>query len=327
MAFGFSEFSGPASRCRSAGRTSRSTSPTPGRSAPRVTLDFGVRYSQLLQLRTPTTTARPSFDPGARSTRPWATIPATACCSLPGTNFCRDAGLRRAAPRHRTARCTPQDVNAVAPRLSASPGTSTATARPPSAPASASSTCASASALASASPATRRSAPAHRHPHPRQHAEPCAGCFGVSRARPPAAASSARRPPTTGSGTSASSTRSCRNTARAELRRQQGQEPAADPRHQPGGRRRQQRQRHRRPAVECGAPATAERQCGPSAVVRQRPHHLLGPQRQLDLPLAADPAREPLRPRLAVPGLLHLVAHDRQRAAGRQRPTATCRRP
>ena len=42
----------------------------------------------------------------------------------------------------------------------------------------------------------------------------------------------------------------------------------------------------------------------------------VGPQRRLDLPRPPDAARLALLERLVVPGLLHLVAHDRERDAG-----------
>ena len=54
--------------------------------------------------------------------------------------------------------------------------------------------------------------------------------------------------------------------------------------------------------------------------LRQQQHRHLGSHRRVDLSLAADAVRVAIRPRLAVPGLVHLVAFARELRDDRQRP-------
>ena len=77
--------------------------------------------------------------------------------------------------------------------------------------------------------------------------------------------------------------------------------------------------------VAPGEPARLHRRSGSGRATRRaalRPYRRLRRREhrrswtttgELDVPLAADAVREPLRPRLAVPGVVHLVADDRQR--------------
>ena len=162
---------------------------------------------------------------------------------------------------------------------------------------------------------TTRPSPASRAASARstRNAEPCAGCFGVElRARPPAAASSNAVIPNNWQwNLGLEHELAAQHDARAELRRQQGQGPAA----------RSTTSTRWPPATStatasttawtsCARAATRPAGRGAAATAPSATRRIiyLGPRRQLDLPLAADAAREPLRPRLAVPGVLHLVA-------------------
>ena len=276
---------------------------------------------ELLQLRMPTTTARPRST-RRRSTRRWATIPATACCSLPAPRSAGDAGFAGRHRRDRTARCIrrtstcsprasgfawdvngrrqdrgPRRLRPVLPARAASarPQHRRQPAVQPAAHA------ASATSTATSSPAPAASASANGRAHR-------------------AAASSARRRPNNWQwNVSVEREIAAATRRRARLRRQQGQEPAADPRHQPGaegdinGNGVDDRGRVRR----CSAMAPSGSAAVPgrsAAAITFWDHSGSSIYHSLQTQL-----RQPLRPRLAVPGVLHLVAHDRERAPGQQR--------
>ena len=265
MTWGFSEAVGAAARRRSAGATSSCTSPTRGRSSPRVTFDYGVRYSLF-------------FNPYAADDQITSFVPALfnpalgndPCNGLlqpPGTQLvpgrrrpgrhgrpeplADGAGLQqlRAAPRRRLGRHRQRQDGR--PRA-----------------ASASSSCASGSrpvlSIAANPPFVDD---AQRHPQA-GHARP---------SRAPAASASSLGAPTRGREVDSETPNNwqwnltvqqrdlAQHDARGRLRRQLRLRPAADPRRQPGAQRRHQRQRRRRSAGVRRSRRRPTRRCASSA--------------------------------------------------------------
>ena len=313
MTFGFSESVGATATCRQRWKDLEFYVSDSWKVSPRVTVDIGVRCVAVLSTPTPTDDTITSFDPALFD---------PALGSDPCNGLLHGAGHEpvpggRVPGRNRRAQplALGRDKRPLRAAPRASPGTSSATARRRSARASGSSSCASASARPGPrqQPAVRQRRTGIRKLD--THAEPCDGCFGVSSRRRPRSGREVKAliPNNWQWNLVARARDRAQHEARARVRRQQGHAPAPVLRRQPGA-----------PATPTAtASPTAWSTCAPAATaarsaaaalrrLRRRQHHHLGPRRQLDLPLAADPARQPLRPRLAVPGLLHLVQVDRQ---------------
>ncbi len=150
------------------------------------------------------------------------------------------------------------------------------------------------------------------------NAEPCDGCFGVSAGAPSSGRDpNAVDPQLLDVEPQPRARDRQKHHDRAELRRHQAAGPAAVPGRQPGRSGRHQRERRRRPA---GLRPGRQRHRHPGRRptlrdLRQHEHLDLGPRGRGEIPLSADADHQPVRARLAVPGLVHVVEVDRHRAS------------